>query len=174
MDPKRRRFWLREQTSDAHHALDQAIGPLDARDAYLNYLRRIYAARAGVEAALDAAPRTGHTPEPLAALLTLDLADLGCEPPAVRAFSGQALSGSAALGVAYVLEGSALGARFLQPQAHALGFTPDFGARHLGAQTASPGWKAFLRALETAPTFDADEAAGAATAVFRHFMDAGR
>ena len=71
-----------------------------------------------------------------------------------------------ALGLAYVLEGSALGARLLDRQARALGLDAGFGARHLAAQTADlAAWHTFLGALEAADPFDLDAASIAADGI---------
>jgi heme oxygenase len=71
-----------------------------------------------------------------------------------------------ALGVAYVLEGSALGARLLARRAAALGFDADHGARHLARQTSDMDrWKRFLGELDAIPAEDREQViAGAASA----------
>lgn len=52
------------------------------------------------------------------------------------------------MGVHYVLEGSALGARVLCKQVEALGMRRNHGARHLWAQAATlEGWRAFIELL---------------------------
>ena len=76
------------------------------------------------------------------------------------------------LGVLYVLEGSALGARLLLRRAEALGMNSKFGARHLALQTAMPtAWPNFLSILEAASLDIAQEAecVGAAIATFTLF-----
>jgi heme oxygenase (biliverdin-IX-beta and delta-forming) len=161
--PITRRFALRERTTGAHAALDAAVGPLTDAAAYARYLRALHAFRAPAERVLAAAC---WSPAPIAALIAADMADLGIAPrpemtlPAPRDRSGE-------LGLAYVLEGSALGARLLQRQALALGLRADHGARHLAAQTHDlDGWRAFLATLEGAEPFDLDAAVGAAVAGF--------
>lgn len=158
-----RRFALRSRTAAAHASLDASVGPLDSRDAYARYLRGLLAFRAPAEAALAGA---GWTPAPLAGLIAADMADLGISPRDTVAVAAPA-GGSAALGLAYVLEGSALGARLLDRQARALGLDAGFGARHLAAQTADlAAWHAFLGALEAADPFNLDAASAAADAAF--------
>lgn len=44
------------------------------------------------------------------------------------------------LGVLYVIEGSSLGARLLFRRAAAIGYSSNFGARHLAAQIARRDW----------------------------------
>ena len=173
-DHATRRFALRERTSEAHTSLDAAVGPLDDVTAYARYLRGLLAFRAPAERALADA---GWTPEPLAPLIAADMADLGV-PPAAEVELPAPADASGQLGLAYVLEGSALGARLLHRQALALGLDGDRGARHLAAQTADlEGWRGFLGTLEATDPFDLDSAVAAAAAGFaaaeRAFSDGG-
>lgn len=105
-------------------------------------------------------------PQPIALLLAADMSDLNLDPaPQLRACAPACRSQR--LGLAYVLEGSALGAQILQRQARALGLDAGHGARHLAAQTAEPGrWQSFCRHLEAVTPFDDGAAATAADAVF--------
>ena len=121
------------------------------------------------EARLDAWAATdgsGWRPTGLTAALRDDLRDLDL-PPVTG--SGLAIADrSAALGVGYVLEGSAFGARILAQRAASLGFDASHGARHLDRQSASlDNWRAFLAELESCEPFDMDAAAEAANATFR-------
>ena len=123
--------------------------------------------RAAVEQALGEKGAPGDwMPQPIALLLAADMSDLNLDPvPPLRAFPPAC--GSQWLGLAYVLEGSALGAQILQRQARALGFHAGHGARHLAAQTLEPGrWQSFCRHLETVAPFDDGAAAAAADAAF--------
>ncbi len=154
-----RRFALRDRTTESHAALDAAVGSLADPHAYARYLRGLLAFRGPAERALAGA---GWQPAPIAALIAADMADLGVAPVAEVVLAPPA-DGSGALGLAYVLEGSALGARLLHRQALALGLDGDRGARHLAAQTADlAGWHGFLGTLEAAEPFDLDAAVGAA------------
>jgi heme oxygenase (biliverdin-IX-beta and delta-forming) len=171
--PAPRRFALRARTTAAHAALDATVGPLADAAAYGRYLRGLHAFRAPAERALA---RAAWTPAPLAGLIAADMADLGVAPAAEVAVTAPA-GASGALGLAYVLEGSALGARILHRQARALGLDGTRGARHLAAQTADlAGWHGFLGVLEAAEPFDLETAAGAARSAFaaaeRAFGDA--
>lgn len=71
-----------------------------------------------------------------------------------------------ALGVAYVLEGSALGAQLLARRAAKLGFDAEHGARHLARQTNDMDrWKRFLGELDAVAAEDQEQViAGAASA----------
>lgn len=82
------------------------------------------------------------------------------------------------MGVHYVLEGSALGARVLCKQVAALGLNRDYGARHLWAQAATlESWRGFLNALnndagdETAMIAGANAAFNAAAGAMERAAD---
>ena len=161
--PPSRRFDLRARTSAAHAALDASVGPLSGPTAYARYLRGLLAFRGPAERALAAA---AWAPAPLAPLIAADMDDLGVRPVEEVALAAPD-GASAQLGLAYVLEGSALGARLLHRQALDLGLDAGHGARHLAAQTRDlDGWRGFLAALEAAEPFDAEAAARAAEAGF--------
>lgn len=76
------------------------------------------------------------------------------------------------MGVHYVLEGSALGARVLCKQVEALGLHRDYGARHLWAQAESlESWRGFLNALSRHEG-DEDALFAGANAAFNAAADA--
>lgn len=161
--PASRRFDLRARTAAAHAALDAAVGDLSDLDAYARYLRGLHAFRAPAERALAGA---AWAPAPLAPLIAADMADLGVAPADEVALSAPS-GASAELGLAYVLEGSALGARLLHRQALGLGLDAGHGARHLAAQTRDlDAWRGFLDVLDKADPFDAEAAARAADTGF--------
>ncbi|WP_395494540.1 biliverdin-producing heme oxygenase [Acetobacter sp. KSO5] len=173
-----RRFFLRDRTHHEHTELDQLIGPLTSEPAYRRYLKSLAAFRIGAEQAMSTVrwPESlaGWAPVSLSVMMQADLKDLQEIHHPMPDFPPPA-SLPALLGVLYVLEGSSLGARFLARQVSALGYTQDFGARHLAIQTASPdNWQHFLRLLESAPEWDADVAADAAHGLFRYAIDAVR
>lgn len=169
-DPTRR-FVLRAETADAHAALDAAVGPLDSLEAYRRYLRGLHAFRVTAEAQLDGA---AWQPVALAGLIAADMADLAVPAQPPVALEVLEVAGpSEALGLAYVLEGSALGARLLWRDAEALGLGAARGARHLAEQTADKArWPAFCAALDAAPDYDGRAAADAAARAFRAAMTA--
>lgn len=71
------------------------------------------------------------------------------------------------LGCAYVIEGSALGARVLYKRAQELGLHAGHGARHLAEQSATlDNWRAFTGLLETVEPFDLAAASRGAVAAF--------
>lgn len=173
-----RRFFLRDKTHPDHTELDQLIGPLISRAAYCRYLQSLAAFRDGAEQAISRVrwPESlyGWVPVSLSAMMQADLQDLQQIRTPIPAFPPPA-SIPALLGALYVLEGSSLGARFLARQVTTLGYTQDFGARHLAIQTGSPdNWQHFLRLLDTASEWDADAAAYAAHSLFRYAIDAVR
>lgn len=112
------RFLLRAATSTAHDRVDHAFGRfrLDDRRHYRAFLRAQADAFLPVEAAIDGGGIRSVLPDwnerRRAAALIADLADLGLvepEPAAVPDFDPV----EAALGAAYVLEGSRLGGRLM-------------------------------------------------------------
>lgn len=155
------RATLREGTADLHAVLDAAV-PLGHpgldRAAYAAHLARMWGYLAPLEARMAAVPGLAEALPDLdarwrAPWLAADLTALGLDPAALpRCPTLPALPDlPAALGCAYVLEGSTLGGRVLVdriqrglPEVHPhatrwlRGHGPRTGAR----------WGAFLRALE--------------------------
>lgn len=164
------RFVLRDETRAAHAALDEMVGPLETLGSYSAFIAGFYRFRGATEAALRALdwPEAfgGWRPLYIDALLAADLVDLDRSPvrPAAAKLSNDIAS---LLGVSYVLEGSALGARLISRQAAALGLNDRYGARHLAAQTAElTNWRAFLTLAETLPGVDRPRAVQAANDSF--------
>jgi heme oxygenase len=148
---------LRQETAAAHRAVEAAAG-LPARVVtvadYADCLARFFRLFAPLEAAIGGFAGWAELGIDLAArrrtpALLADLAALGCEPPAPAATS---LPGfAAALGALYVLEGSALGGKFLCPAFERqlgpciAGATGFFGGQ--GLQTGEM-WREFRAALD--------------------------
>ncbi|MDY7103598.1 MAG: biliverdin-producing heme oxygenase [Actinomycetota bacterium] len=123
-----------------------------------------------VAAAGDAEPDTGTwTPIRRADALRDDLRDLGTDPADRAAPVGPIESRPAALGAAYVLEGSALGAKVIVPRLVER-FGPDVPRRYFAglAADAAPRWRAFRRLAdrELRRPDDLDAATTAAVGVF--------
>lgn len=148
---------LKHATAGSHTALENRVGPLQTPNEYNEYARGMHAFRSGVEAWLTAQPQLASDwrPQHIAAELTRDMDDLALRPLA-NTFEGWSTSNdSFVLGVHYVLEGSALGARILCKQVEALGLSRDFGARHLWAQAENPqSFRGYLDLLNTAANVD--------------------
>ncbi|NVN41284.1 biliverdin-producing heme oxygenase [Ameyamaea chiangmaiensis] len=165
-----RRFALRDGTRTGHETLDHMVGTLTDAGAYARYLRGMEAFRSHAEQALARGDWSdlpvAVRPRPIAPALRDDLSALGLSPVAVAIAPLRLDSRSALLGGAYVLEGSAMGARLLRQQALALGFDREHGARHLAEQTDGSSWRAFVEALDTAPDYDGQQALAAAQAMF--------
>lgn len=166
------RHFLRASTRQAHERLDGLVGALDSRERYRRFLLGLYAYRAPVEAFLREASWPEELgdwrPQEIAGLLAQDLADLGEEVPAEEAV---ALSndGETLIGLSYVLEGSALGARILIGQAANLGYDEHNGARHLRKQAGDlTNWRSFIERLGDLPGLDRERVADAANASFEH------
>jgi heme oxygenase (biliverdin-IX-beta and delta-forming) len=171
-----RRSRLRSATADAHDRLDSivdAAGFFDDRTLYAVYLQATWRARHPIEMALTRGRAILSLTEVpyrvIAPALCADIFDITGSPPseeANTAVMSYADTAAQALGIIYVLEGSALGARVLARRASALGMGPDFGARHLAMQMAAPGaWKTFLVMLEAVALDSQQEAACVAGAI---------
>lgn len=166
------RFFLREQTRPAHERLDRLVGPIDSAERYRNFLRASYAHRSAVERYLqDAAwpePFGDWKPAIIGPLMALDLADLGLPLPEVRPFD-LSKDISRLIGVAYVQEGSSLGARLIVRMAAGLGFDGSHGARHLAAQAQGlSNWQHFVGIIDGLVGVDQAAAAEAASLAFDH------
>lgn len=170
------RFHLREQTAAVHARLDAAIGPFTSRADYGRYLPGMLAFR---EAAEDAVGQADYPewfgnwrPRTIAGALRADMDDLGIAAPMETCrhheLAHAVLCPSALVGTLYVLEGSALGARFLYARAKELGLDEDFGARHLALQTQHrESWQDFVNIMERAGGLvDRDEAGKASLFAF--------
>ncbi len=171
MQDQSRRATLRARTSPAHEALDKMIGPFDSPASYRRYLQGMAAFRAAVEATLFMADwpaaLSDWQNERLSPLIAQDLDDLDLAVPTFSAPSFGGLNTEDLLGMLYVLEGSALGARLLYKRAQALGYGETFGARHLAVQSRQSGrWGVFLKLLEDAPLIDIEKVAKASTQTF--------
>ena len=141
---------LRSHTADQHQKLDDAVGAFDTSEGYARFVRQSHRFRAATE---NAMPRSvDWTVIPLAGLLANDLDDLGEAAEEQVQFPVAPADPNYWLGVAYVLEGSALGARLLVRRAEALGFSGRHGARHLAKQAETGSrWRDFQAQLDAAP-----------------------
>jgi heme oxygenase len=166
------RFFLREQTRPAHERLDRLVGPIDSAARYGAFLRASYAHRAAVERYLAEPawpePFGDWQPAALLPLLRLDLADLGLSRPEVRPLD-LSKDISRLIGVAYVQEGSSLGARLIVRMAAGLAFDGSHGARHLAAQAQGlSNWQSFVGIIDGLSGVDRAAAVEAAVAAFDH------
>ena len=154
------RHALRVRTREAHERLDAKIGGFDTVDGYGDFLTGLYAFRAPVERELAAAvwpsevdewrPRLG------ARAIASDLANLGRALPEIDSFT-LSKDVETLVGVSYVLEGSALGARLLVRQASILGFDAQRGAAHLSEQAGDiENWRGFVALLHRLDGLDFD------------------
>jgi heme oxygenase (biliverdin-IX-beta and delta-forming) len=168
---KTRRFLLRDSTSAAHAALDAMVGPLHSMADYRRYLAGIAGFRLAIEPSLRdsgfAERAGGWRPTSIAAALRADLADLGMSDMVAPDMTMRIGTTEAFFGCAYVIEGSALGARLLYGRARELGLGAGHGARHLAEQSATlDNWRAFTERLEALQPFDIEAAGAAAVAAF--------
>lgn len=149
---------LRDGTRDRHETLDQGLaltsGNLD-RDGYLNYLRALLGWLEPLERrlwqldwpdSLQAHARAGKSDWIRADLAAAgDAAPVAHCPDAPRVNAADAY----ALGVAYVVEGSQLGGRFLAKQLADI--SPALPLRYLRGygENLGPMWKNFLHYLDS-------------------------
>jgi len=168
------RTHLRAATMAAHDLLDhamQAASGWQTRDDYARFLALQHAARAPLEGWLAAHAPEGLAPPPQTGLIARDLARLAmpCPAPAPLFTIGRPGPG-AALGIAWVLAGSALGNKAIARQVARIG-GGTWPTAFLGDNGAMTFWQGLRERIErpAAP----DEAAGAiraAEAVFAHFI----
>ena len=176
MDLAPRRLGLKTRTADAHHALDTMIGSFDTPAAYTRYLDGMARFRLPVEAWLETQPLPAGfedwRPGLYAEELLGDLGDLGIAvPPDLPPFILP--EGDGLMGLLYVLEGAALGARLLAKRAEAIGFTETNGARHLFAQARNfSNWRAFSARMENVCVYDETAAAAWADTAFDYARNA--
>lgn len=171
------RLHLRAATMAAHDLLDhtmQAASGWHSLADYTRFLSLQHAARAPIEAWLETHAPAGLRPPVQTRLIARDLAALGQSLPApAPRFAMDEASGSAALGAAWVLAGSALGNKAILKQmrrasaAHVGGWPAAF----LGDEAMLIFWQGLRARLEQpASAAQAAAAASAAEAVFAHFI----
>ncbi|KQW29179.1 heme oxygenase [Rhizobium sp. Root274] len=176
MDLSPRRSDLKQATSQAHQALDDLIGAFVTAEDYARYLEGMARFRLPVEAWLATQPLPTGFEEWQPGLYGEELIDdlhvLGLTPPdELAAFTPP--PGDGLLGLLYVLEGSALGARLLAKRAEAIGFTETKGARHLFAQARNfSNWRAFSDRMENVCVYDDRAAAAWADTAFDYARNA--
>ena len=171
------RFALRELTRGDHERLDELVGEFTDLRAYARYLTGMTMFRAGVEEALsevDYQKTFGDwRPGFILSELRQDLRDLGHGVPDDAHPFDLPPDRDGLLGVLYVLEGSALGARLLVRRAAELGLNEGHGARHLAAQTSRPeAWREFVNLLDGRAPSGVERAAQAARRTFSSAIEA--
>jgi heme oxygenase len=172
---------LKAATSSTHDRLDKRImsaGAFADRERYGRFAQMQHAFHREIDA-LYSNPQLDQLLPDLAGRrrlgqVTQDLADLGIAPLAadLPPIFGPDVDIPTALGWLYVAEGSNLGAAFLIKEAHKLGLSEEFGARHLAGAPEGRGlhWRTFTTALDTIEIGEAEEArviAGAEAAFTR-------
>jgi heme oxygenase len=171
------RIALRNMTKGEHEKLDSITGEFFDADSYMRYLRGMAAFREGVECGLgrvDFSDGFGRwRPGMILPQLKLDLMDLGHRTSYSPVIFDMPEDRAGLLGVLYVLEGSSLGARLLARRAAAIGYSPDFGARHLAAQTSRrEAWTTLVGLLSDLDPADTGKAVEAARITFLAAIDA--
>lgn len=171
MQHSTRRFLLREQTSQSHAIVDDAVGSFQSLETYKHYLQGLHAFRAPLEQDLLGiewpAGFAAWRPQQITALLVADMDDLGVKP--TPASGRHQVKGDLAslLGTLYVIEGATLGSRILYKRAQTLGLDENHGARHLASQSAGiDSWRSFLTILEDADLIEIDQVVAASISTF--------
>lgn len=156
---------LRHSTQDEHDRLDAQIGGFSDLQSYRSFLIGSYRFRKCLEPATSAIGFWNA--DLLLDELARDLEDLGDGVVSAPIPALWAETQSEQLGLLYVLEGSALGARILFRRAEQLGLTETHGARHLAGQVSDPRrWRNFLTMLESLGDIDQGLAIRSARACF--------
>ena len=173
------RWHLRAATQDLHAEADRLGQAFDLGSpvGYRNFLCAHARALPGLEAACEAAGVERWVPDwpqrRRRAALAADLAQLGATPPPAEQVTLP--SSAAALGVAYVLEGSRLGnAMLLRVVRGEFALAEGGPIAYLSHKSGPDGWPGFLAHLEQAlpePSRWADATAGARLA-FEYFLAA--
>jgi heme oxygenase len=156
-----RRERLKEATQGAHRRVERVVDGQGFFENCSRYGRWLLASAQFHHAAFSklcgatVAESVGaQTLEERLTLIELDLKDLNLVPAVSREARGDSSYDSAeTLGVLYVTEGAALGARLLVLRARALGMSETFGARTLSHQAGDLApWRRFSTALESFQT----------------------
>ena len=160
---------LRDETKDAHDALDARLGdmPLSTTADYTIFLRIQYEARAPIERWCER-HLDGAAPPAQAPLIADDLAELGAQTPAPPA-AFRLPAGADPDGLRWALAGSVMGNRamLVQMRKRGLSHLPD---RFLSDEAMMAFWKEMRPTLERPA--EPDRAAAcvtAAEAVFERF-----
>ncbi|HVH43321.1 MAG TPA: biliverdin-producing heme oxygenase [Labilithrix sp.] len=153
---------IKRLTAPAHRLAEAAVAaaaPMSSRHAYAAYLAQLHGFYAAIEPPLHSR-LTGVLPDIDARMklhrIEADLRFLGAEHLLAHAarceHTPRIDSDATALGVAYVLEGKTLGARFLLEEARRyLGLCADGGATFFAGYGAATGamWRSYRQTLET-------------------------
>ncbi|MBA4007702.1 MAG: hypothetical protein C0486_02840 [Erythrobacter sp.] len=170
------RTHLRAATMAAHDLLDhamQAASGWQTREDYARFLSLQHAARVPLEGWLAAHAPAGLVPPPQTGLIARDLAQLGMPAPAPAPLFtiGRPAPGSA-LGIAWVMAGSALGNKAIAKQVARIG-GGAWPVAFLGDDGAMAFWQGLRARIERpAAPAEAEGATRAAEAVFAHFLAA--
>ncbi|WP_429930701.1 biliverdin-producing heme oxygenase [Agrobacterium vitis] len=172
-----RRRLLKEATADAHAELDAVIGDFGSPAAYRAYLLGMARFRLPLEDMIARhAPQAPFTTWPgpwqpvmIGNGLRADLQALELEEKHWQAAVPQPREAEDWLGLFYVLEGSALGAKLLAKRAALLGYGPTHGGAHLFGQVGNfSSWPAFLTLMEELRDLDEGKLVAFANATFTY------
>ncbi|MVA72006.1 heme oxygenase [Agrobacterium vitis] len=172
-----RRRLLKEATADAHAELDAVIGDFSSPAAYRAYLLGMARFRLPLEEMIaQQAQRAPFVSWPgtwkpvmIGNMLRADMQTLELEDDRCQASVPQPQKTEDWLGLFYVLEGSALGAKLLAKRAALLGYGPTHGGAHLFAQAGNfSSWPTFLHLMEELRDLDEGKLVAFANATFAY------
>lgn len=175
---------LRTQTAAAHQRLDGRFDGMEAASSpalYEEFLLVNHACHEEIEPVLAASPVVDVVADWSArgrlASLEADLARMGLRPLRLAAFPIDRPSLPEAVGIAYVLEGSRLGARFIRRKFEADGVPdgwPDMSDAFLRQAGEPERFRSFIAAISELRFCDVETnlAVGAANRTFDYFLAA--
>lgn len=149
---------LKEATHTLHEDLDKSImvhGLFSSADKYKNFVQLQYLFHRDINDLYNHAQLVEIIPDLASrnrfAQVCQDMRDLDLPLPD-EGPSINIQDASTAIGWLYVAEGSKLGANFLIKLVEKIGFTENFGGRHLAADLGGrgPSWNAFKSAIDRA------------------------
>jgi len=163
------RYWRLKSATDPHHsrvdALCSDLSMFGSEASYRNYLQATLASRLLLESMLETSHIEALLPQWNERRIEPDLAnDINdfpdCQPPEILKFkrATEPVDLPTIIGTLYVLEASAIRVQDRAEQVAKLGFTKEFGARHIERQMANlRSWQQTLNLIDITPFDDDDE-----------------
>lgn len=177
---------LRAATARSHARLDalfEAVADPARSDLYERFIVMNHACHEAIEPILAESPLNAALPQwqgwSRLPALRLDMSEMGLSPLALPAFAQARPDLPQAVGIAYVLEGSRLGARIIHRQLqNSLSARPGraITCHYLRADAGEKHFRSFIDTVSALNWNDRslDRAGEAAAATFDYFLDAAR
>ncbi|MDT6941178.1 biliverdin-producing heme oxygenase [Brucella pseudogrignonensis] len=163
------RYWRLKSATDPHHkrvdTLCSDLSMFGSESSYKNYLQATLASRLLLESMLEASHIEALLPQwserRIEPDLTNDISDVSeCSPPETLKFkrATEPVDLPTIIGTLYALEASAIRVPERMTLVSKMGFTKDFGARHINRQILNlRSWQQTLNLIEITPFDDDDE-----------------